>query len=49
MSQTVQIANAGVTTYVLDLMPGTYYFAVKAYSSSGEESDSSSIVSKIVQ
>jgi hypothetical protein len=49
LSQQVQIANAGVTTYVLDLMPGTYFFAIKAYSSSGAESDSSSVVSKVVQ
>lgn len=49
MSQSVQIANAGVTTYVLDLTPGTYYFAVKAYASSGAESNSSNVVSKVVQ
>jgi hypothetical protein len=49
MSQSVQIANAGVTTYVVDLTPGTYFFSIKAYSSNGSESDSSNVVSKVVQ
>jgi hypothetical protein len=49
MSQSIQISNAGVTTYVLDLMPGTYFFAIKAYSSAGAESDASNVVSKVVQ
>ena len=49
LSQSVQIANAGVTAYVLDLVPGTYYFAIKAYSTSGAESETSNIVSKVVQ
>ena len=39
LSQTVEIANAGVTTYVIEnLSPGTYYFAVRAYTSTGAES-----------
>ena len=49
LSQSVQIANAGVTAYVLDLVPGIYYFAVKAYTSSGAESETSNVVSKVVQ
>jgi hypothetical protein len=49
MSQSVQIANAGVTTYVIDLAPGTYFFSIKAYSGNGAESDSSNVVSKVVQ
>lgn len=50
LSQTVQVANAGLTTYVLDdLSPGTYYFAVKAYTTGGAESEASNVVSKSVQ
>jgi hypothetical protein len=50
LSQTVQISNAGLTTYVIEnLEPGTYYFAVRAYSSSGAESELSNIVTKTVQ
>lgn len=47
---TVQIANAGVTAYVFDdLAPGTYYFAVSAYTSAGGESGKSNVASKIVR
>lgn len=47
LNQTVQIANAGLTTYMIEnLTAGTYYFAVKAYTSSGTESAPSQIVSK---
>lgn len=46
---TVQIANPGVTSYVLtELSPGTYYFGVRAYKTDGTESASSNIVSKVV-
>ena len=39
LNQTVEIANPGLTTYVIEnLSPGTYYFAVRAYSSAGGES-----------
>jgi hypothetical protein len=39
LDQTVQIANAGISTYtVTGLTSGTWYFAVKAYNSSGAES-----------
>lgn len=49
MTQTVQVANAGITRYTFEsLSPGTYYFAVRAYTSVGTESDSSNIASKIV-
>ena len=47
---TIQISNAGLTTYVIDdLAPGTYYFAVRAFTSSGTESELSNVVSKTVQ
>jgi hypothetical protein len=50
LSQTVQIANPGVTTYSLgNLSPGTYYFAVRAYTSNGTESANSNVSSKTVQ
>jgi hypothetical protein len=49
LSQTVQVTNAGVTTYVIDLTPGTYYFAIKAYTSEGTESSLSNVVAKTVQ
>src|SRR6185295_12827691 len=40
LTQTVQIANAGASSYVVeDLSPATWFFAVKAYNSSGAESD----------
>lgn len=49
LAHTIQVANPGVTAYVLDdLAPGTYYFAVRAYTSAGTESDSSNIASKVV-
>lgn len=50
LAQTIQISNAGITTYVIEnLAPGTYYFAVKAYSSGGTESELSNVVSKTIQ
>lgn len=49
LSQTVQLANPGVTVYTISgLAPGTYYFAVRAYTSTGTESVNSNIVSKVV-
>lgn len=45
-SDTIQVANAGLTTYVVQNLPtGTYYFAVTAYNSSGKESSLSGEVS----
>jgi hypothetical protein len=39
-SSTIQVSNAGLTTYVVEnLSPGQYYFAVTALNSFGEESD----------
>lgn len=50
MTQTVQVANPGVSSYVIsNLSPGTYYFAVRAYTSTGTESGNSNVQSKIVQ
>jgi hypothetical protein len=50
MTQTVQVANVGITRYTFDnLSPGTYYFTVRAYTSNGTESSNSNVASKIVQ
>lgn len=50
LTQTVQVANAGITSYRLEnLVPGTYFFSVRAYTSGGTASDQSNVVSKIVQ
>lgn len=50
LTQTIQVANAGVSTYVVpNLSPGTYYFAVRAYTIDGTESDNSNVSTKIVQ
>lgn len=47
--QSIQVANASATSYtVANLSPGTYYFAVRAYSNAGTESDLSNAVSKVV-
>lgn len=45
-SDTIQVANAGLTTYVVqNLAAGKYYFAVTAYNSAGQESSLSPEVS----
>jgi hypothetical protein len=50
LTQTIQIANAGMSSYLVDgLAPGTYYFAVRAYASNGAESADSNVVAKAVQ
>lgn len=49
LTQTIQIANAGLTTYLIEnLAPATYYFAIKAYTSAGVESANSNIAIKSV-
>jgi putative Ig domain-containing protein len=49
LNQSVQIANPGLTTYALgNLAPGTWYFAVNAYTTAGAESAISSIASKTI-
>jgi hypothetical protein len=48
-TSTINIANPGLTTYVVDnLAPGTYYFAIEAYNSSGLASSLSAQVSATV-
>ena len=50
LTQLIQISNPGISTYVIDgLQPGTYYFAVRAYSSGGIESDTSNVATKTIQ
>lgn len=50
LTQTVQVANVGMTRYTFDnLSPGTYYFAVRAYTSTGTESSNSNVSTKTVQ
>jgi hypothetical protein len=50
LSQTINVSNPGVTNYVVDgLAPGTYYFALKAYTSQGVESSVSNVVSKVIK
>jgi hypothetical protein len=47
LNQEVQLANPGATVHVIsNLNSGTYYFAVKAYNTVGQESDQSGVVSK---
>jgi hypothetical protein len=50
LTSTIQVANPGLSSYTLsNLAPGTYYFAVRAYTSSGNESSNSNVQTKIVQ
>jgi len=50
LSKTVQIANAGISSYVVDgLASGTWYFSIRAYTSVGTESSSSPVASKTIQ
>jgi Putative Ig domain len=49
LSRTVQVANAGVSSYVIsDLSPTTWYFSVRAYSAANVESDASNLASKTI-
>jgi hypothetical protein len=49
LTQTIQVANAGVATYVVTgLTSGSWYFAVRAYNTSGAESANSTVVSKTI-
>jgi hypothetical protein len=42
-------ANVGTTSYMVEnLTPATWYFAVKAYTSSGTESDASNVATKTI-
>lgn len=50
LNRTIQVANAGLTRYVVpDLSAGTWYFAVRAYSSTGGESTNSNTASKTIR
>jgi len=50
LSSEVKVSTTGVTSYVIDNLPaGTYYFGVTAYSSSGQTSSVSNVVSKTIQ
>ena len=50
LTQTIQLTNAGMSSYLVEnLAPGTYYFAIRAYTSSGAESAHSNVVAKVVQ
>jgi hypothetical protein len=49
LTQTIQVANAGMSSYVVEnLAPGTYYFALRAYTTNGAESADSNVVPKVV-
>jgi hypothetical protein len=49
MTETVQITNVGIQTYVIEnLKAGTWYFAVQALSTDGTESPLSDVVSKTI-
>jgi hypothetical protein len=50
LNQVLELPNPGLTSGVVqDLGPGTGYFAVKAYTSSGAESARSNIASKVIR
>jgi hypothetical protein len=49
LSQTVQLNGVGLQTYMIDnLGTGTWYFAIKAVTSTGVESQMSNVVSKTI-
>ena len=49
LTETVTVDNPSVDRYVFDQLPtGTYYFAVRAVSASGAESELSEMVSKSI-
>jgi hypothetical protein len=50
LTQTIQVASAGMSSYVVEnLAPGTYYFALRAYTTKGVESVDSNVVTKVVR
>lgn len=50
LTSTVNVANPGLTSYVVsNLSAGTYYFTVSAYTSAGTTSSASNVVSKTIQ
>lgn len=50
LNRTIEVRNPGVSSYVVEnLSPATYYFAVRAFSSSGSESANSNVASKTIR
>ncbi len=50
LTQTVQVPTVGVTSYTVDnLTQGTWYFAMKSYTTTGTESALSTLASKTIQ
>lgn len=50
LTQVIEVGNPGLASYVVtDLSAGNWFFAVRAYSSSGAESANSNVVSKTIQ
>ncbi|MGH8137870.1 MAG: putative Ig domain-containing protein [Steroidobacteraceae bacterium] len=50
LSQTVQVANPGLTRYVVsNLSPGTWYFGTQAYTTVGTQSALSALASKTIK
>ncbi len=50
MTQSVQLASPGTLTYtVSNLSPGTWYFAVRDYTTANVESDASAVASKTIE
>ncbi|MGH8241594.1 MAG: fibronectin type III domain-containing protein, partial [Steroidobacteraceae bacterium] len=50
LTQMIEVGNPGVSSYVVDsLAPGTYYFAVRAYTNKGAESADSNVLAKVVR
>jgi hypothetical protein len=50
MDQVIQIPSPGTTTYVVEgLTSATWYFALKAYTTTGSESSTSGVASKTIQ
>jgi hypothetical protein len=46
----MQVGNPGMSSYVVEnLTPGTYYFAVRAYTNKGAESADSNVLAKVVR
>ena len=50
LTQTIQVPNPGLATYMVEaLTPGTWYFSIKSYNSTGGESAPTTPVSAKVQ
>lgn len=50
LTRTVTLSNAGLTRYVIsDLSAATWYFSIRAYTSTGVESTNSNTVTKVVR